>query len=171
MSCKDKPFQGHTVDALFVSISQQRMTAYSGERLVSQHTISTALAGPGEQKNSGCTPRGKHYIRAKVGQGLPINAVLKGRRWTGEVCNAQLYSENPQRDWILTRILWLSGCELGHNRGGNVDTFQRYIYIHGTPELERLGQPVSHGCIRMDNRELIELFNQVTAGTLVHISE
>lgn len=159
------------VDALYVSISQQRMTAYCGDRLVSTHVVSTALAGPGEQKNSGCTPRGKHYIRAKIGGGLPLNAVLKGRRWTGEVCTGQLYAENPHRDWILTRILWLSGCQLGHNRLGNVDTFQRYIYIHGTPDLDRLGQPVSHGCIRMDNHELIELFNQVTAGTLVHISE
>ena len=160
-----------TIDALYVSIEQQRMTAYSGDRLVSTHVISTALAGPGEQKNSGCTPRGKHYIRAKIGQGLPLNAVLKGRRWTGEICTEQLYAENPHRDWILTRILWLSGCQLGHNRLGNVDTFQRYIYIHGTPELDRLGQPVSHGCIRMDNQELIELFNQVVAGTLVHIGD
>ncbi len=160
-----------TIDALYVSIEQQRMTAYSGDRLVSTHVISTAQAGPGEQKNSGCTPRGKLYIRAKIGQGLPLNAVLKGRRWTGEICTEQLYAENPHRDWILTRILWLSGCQLGHNRLGNVDTFQRYIYIHGTPELDRLGQPVSHGCIRMDNHELIELFNQVVAGTLVHISD
>lgn len=171
MSCKDHTFDGRGVDALFVSIGQQRMTAYRGDQLVSHHIISTALAGPGELKDSGCTPRGKHYVRAKIGQGLPERAVLKGRRWTGEVCTPELYAENPQRDWILTRILWLSGCELGHNRLGNVDTFQRYIYIHGTPELEQLGQPVSHGCIRMDNHELIELFNQVTAGTLVHISE
>lgn len=159
------------VDALFVSISQQRMTAYSANRLVSSHRISTALAGPGEQKNSGCTPRGLHRIRARIGQDLPVHAVLKGRRWTGEICTPELYQQNPQRDWILTRILWLSGCELGHNRLGNVDTFQRYIYIHGTPEIEQLGQPVSHGCIRMDNYELIELFNQVTADTRVHISE
>ncbi len=171
MSCNRNETGEGQVDALFVSIGQQRMTAYDGERLVSTHRISTALAGPGEQKNSGCTPRGKHYIRAKVGQGLPVNAVLRGRRWTGEICTAGVYAENPHRDWILTRILWLSGCELGHNRLGNVDTFQRYIYIHGTPELELLGQPVSHGCIRMDNHELIELFNQVAAGTLVHISE
>lgn len=159
------------VDVLHVSISQQRMAAYSGPYLVSSHRISTALAGPGEQKNSGCTPRGLHYIRAKIGQGLPLAAVLKGRRWTGEICTPELYSQYPQRDWILTRILWLSGCEPGRNRLGDVDTFQRYIYIHGTPELERLGQPVSHGCIRMDNYELIRLFNQVAAGTRVHISE
>ena len=160
-----------TIDTLHVSITQQRMTAHSAGQQVSSHVISTALAGPGGQKNSGCTPRGKHYIRAKIGGGLPVNAVLKGRRWTGEVCTDQLYAENPQRDWILTRILWLSGCELGHNRLGNVDTFQRYIYIHGTPDLARLGQPVSHGCIRMDNHELVELFNQVVAGTVVYISD
>lgn len=171
MGCNNFQQQAGQVDALFVSISKQRMTAYAAGRVVSSHAISTALAGPGEQKDSGCTPRGKHYIRAKIGHGLPVNAVFRGRRWTGEICTPQLYAENPQRDWILTRILWLCGCEPGHNRLGCVDTFQRYIYIHGTPELSRLGQPVSHGCIRMDNHELIELFNQVAAGTLVHIGE
>lgn len=171
MDCKPVTEKPGLVDALFVSISQQRMTAYSGDKLLSSHKVSTALAGAGELKDSGRTPRGKHYIRAKIGHGLPLNAVLKGRRWTGEICTPQLYAQNLDRDWILTRILWLSGCELGHNRLGCVDTFQRYIYIHGTPDLERLGQPVSHGCIRMDNHELVELFNQVAAGTLVHISE
>lgn len=161
----------YQVDALYVSIASQRMTAYSGETLVSTHKISTALTGPGELKDSGCTPRGLHRIRACIGQGLPLNAVLRGRRWTGEIWTPELHAEAPERDWILTRILWLSGCEVGHNRLGNVDTFQRYIYIHGTPELEQLGSAVSHGCIRMDNHELVELFNQVSAGTLVHISE
>ena len=159
------------VDRLLISISRQCMIACSGGHQVGEYRISTALAGPGEQKNSGCTPRGEHYIRAKIGHGLPLNAVLRARRWTGETCTPELYRKHPGRDWILTRILWLSGCELGHNRLGDVDTFQRYIYIHGTPELELLGQPVSHGCIRMDNHELIELFNQVTAGTRVLIRE
>ena len=159
------------IEQLRVSISEQRMIAYRNGHPGKDYPISTALAGPGEQKNSGCTPRGEHYIRARIGHGLPLYAVLRGRRWTGEICTPELYRQQPERDWILTRILWLSGCELGHNRLGNVDTFQRYIYIHGTPEVERLGQPVSHGCIRMDNHELIELFNQVTAGTRVLIRE
>ena len=159
------------IEQLRVSISEQRMIAYRNGHPVKDYPISTALAGPGEQKNSGCTPRGEHYIRARIGHGLPLYAVLRGRRWTGEICTPELYRQQPERDWILTRILWLSGCELGHNRLGNVDTFQRYIYIHGTPEVERLGQPVSHGCIRRDNHELIELFNQVTAGTRVLIRE
>lgn len=159
------------VDALFVSISGQRMTAYAGDQLVKAFQISTALAGAGEQKNSGCTPRGRHYIRAKIGANLPVGAVLRGRRWTGEICTPELYAEQPERDWILTRILWLSGCELGRNRLGQVDTFQRYIYIHGTPEHERLGEPVSHGCIRMHDEELVELFDSVAAGTFVHIHE
>ncbi len=159
------------IDSLRVSIAAQRMDAMRDGQVVGSYRISTALAGPGELKNSGCTPRGLHYVRARIGEGLPLNAVLRGRRWTGEICTPELYASQPGRDWILTRILWLSGCEKGHNRLGPVDTFQRYIYIHGTPDLERLGQPVSHGCIRMDNHELITLFNQTRAGTPVHIDE
>lgn len=159
------------IDTLNISVSQQRMTAYAGEELIKTYSISTAKAGVGEQKNSGCTPRGKHRIRAKIGGDLPLGAVLQGRRWTHEIWSPELQAEFPDRDWILTRILWLSGCELGKNRLGNVDTFARYIYIHGTPDTEQLGQAVSHGCIRMDNQELAELFNQVSTKTLVHIHE
>lgn len=159
------------IDALYISVAQQRMTAYAGEELIRTYSISTASAGVGEQKDSGCTPRGKHRIRAKIGADLPLGAVLQGRRWTGKVWTPQLHEANPGRDWILTRILWLCGCEPGKNRLGAVDTFSRYIYIHGTPETELLGQPVSHGCIRMESQELAELFNQVSAGTLVHIHE
>ncbi len=158
------------VDLLRVCIASQRMQAFAGGQELVSYRISTAKNGPGEQKNSGCTPRGQHYIRAKIGAGLPAGAVLVGRRWTGEICTEQLQVQQPQRDWILTRILWLSGCERGRNRGGAQDTFARYIYIHGTPELQLLGQPVSHGCIRMDNRQLIELFDAVRVGTQVHIS-
>jgi len=165
-----KLYRSH-IDALYVSIAQQRMTAYAGEELIQTYSISTALAGAGEQKNSGCTPRGKHYVRAKIGADMPLGAVFSGRRWTGEICTPELQEQHPERDWILTRILWLSGCELGKNRLGEVDTFARYIYIHGTPDTHLLGQPVSHGCIRMENQELAELFNQVSVGTLVHINE
>lgn len=159
------------IDRLHVSITDQRMDAWRNGQVLRSYHISTALAGPGEQKDSGCTPRGRHYVRACIGTGLPLNAVLRGRRWTGEICTPELQALQPERDWILTRILWLSGCEKGHNRLGAVDTFQRYIYIHGTPDLDQLGQPVSHGCIRMDNQELIELFNLVHAGTPVQIDE
>lgn len=158
------------IDSLYVSISAQRMDALNQGQLVRSYVISTASAGAGEQKDSGCTPRGRHYIRARIGEGLPLNAVLRGRRWTGEICTPELVAQFPERDWITTRILWLSGCEKGVNRLGKVDSFQRYIYIHGTPERHLLGQPVSHGCIRMDDQELIELFNQLSVGTPVQIN-
>jgi hypothetical protein len=133
--------------------------------------VSTALNGAGELKNSGCTPRGEHVIRACIGDGLPLNTVFVGRRPTGEIYSDALGQQFPQRDWILTRILWLSGTELGKNRLGNVDTMQRYIYIHGCPDALPMGVPLSHGCIRMHNTDLIELFSRVSAGTRVIIHE
>lgn len=158
------------IERLQVCIASQRMEAFAAGGLVASYRVSTALNGPGEEKNSGCTPRGLHYVRAKIGDGLPLGAVLVGRRWTGEICTPELVRQQPGRDWILSRILWLCGCEPGRNRGGNRDSFARYIYIHGTPELERLGQPVSHGCIRMDDRQLVALFAAVRVGTRVYIS-
>lgn len=154
---------------LRVSIPQQQLYVYVDGVLESTYSVSTALNGPGEQKNSGCTPRGKHYIRAKIGADLPLNAVFVGRRFTGEIFSDALAQHFPQRDWILTRILWLSGLEVGINRLGNFDTMQRYIYIHGTPDSEPMGLPLSHGCIRMRNADLIELFDQIDAGTVVQI--
>lgn len=136
-----------------------------------KYVISTALKGVGEQKGSYQTPRGRHIVRAKLGAGLPINAVLVGRRATGEIYDEDLARQYPHRDWILTRILWLSGCELDFNRLGSVDTMQRYIYIHGTPDSEPMGCPASHGCIRMRNSEIVELFGKVEVGTVVNIHE
>lgn len=136
-----------------------------------RYDISTASKGVGEQKGSYQTPRGQHIVRAKLGAGLPINSVLVGRRATGEIYDEDLARQYPQRDWILTRILWLSGCELGCNRLGPVDTMQRYIYIHGTPDTEPMGFPASHGCVRMRNSDIVQLFDQVDAGTVVNIHE
>lgn len=138
-------------------------------RQCAKFAISTALKGIGEQKGSYQTPRGRHVVRAKIGAGLPINAVLVGRRATGEVFNDDLVRRYPQRDWILTRILWLSGCEPGLNRLGSVDTMQRYIYIHGTPDTEPMGVAGSHGCIRMRNQDIVQLFDLVDVGTVVNI--
>ena len=115
------------------------------------------------------TPRGKHIIRAKIGAGLPVNTVFAGRRPTGEVYTPELGAQFPERDWMLTRILWLSGCEAGFNRLGECDTMRRYIYIHGTPDSVQLGRPDSHGCIRMRNADLVELFELAPAGTAVEI--
>jgi len=155
-----------------ISIAEQRLTVSSdrGETLAT-FPVSTALKGAGEQKNSYCTPRGQHLIRAKIGQGTPINSVFRGRRPTGEIWTPELGEQYPGRDWILTRILWLSGCEPGFNRLGNVDTMQRYIYIHGTPDTETMGKPGSHGCIRMRNSDVMALFEQVPVGTPVLITD
>ena len=133
--------------------------------------ISTAANGVGCEKNSGCTPLGKHIIRAKIGANAVPNTVFVGRRATGEICTPELMAHFPNRDWILTRILWLSGTELGFNRLGNVDTMQRYIYIQGTPESTDMSKIGSHGCVRMRNSDIIELFELIEAGTPVLISE
>ena len=138
--------------------------------LLKTYSVSTALYGPGEEADSYCTPRGKHVIRAKVGAGQPVNTVFVRRRPTGEIYTPQLGAQFPGRDWILTRILWLSGCEPGYNRLGSCDTMRRFIYIHGTPDERTLGVPASHGCVNMRNTDLLELFDLVNAGTKVHIS-
>lgn len=131
--------------------------------------VSTALKGVGERKGSEQTPRGAHYVRARIGGDLPPGAVLRGRRFTGEIWTPELAAAHPERDWILSRILWLCGLERGRNRLGDVDTQQRYIYIHGTPDSEPMGEPRSHGCIRMRNADMIALFDRVPAGTRVEI--
>lgn len=133
--------------------------------------VSTAARGAGEAKGSYCTPRGEHVIRARIGAGCPINSVFVGRRPTGEIYTAELGRVAPERDWILTRILWLSGRDPGFNRYGACDTLSRYIYIHGTPDEAFEATPQSHGCIRMRNADLIALFEQVSVGTAVRIIE
>lgn len=137
--------------------------------IVHSYAVSTAAKGAGELSGSFCTPRGRHVIRAKIGAGCPRNAVFVRRRPTGEIYTPELGSRFPERDWILTRILWLSGCEIGFNRLGKNDTMRRYIYIHGTPDSEPVGVARSHGCIRMHNADLLELFDRVSVGTEVEI--
>lgn len=154
-----------------VSIAEQRLRLQQGGESVMDVAVSTARLGAGEEEGSGCTPRGWHVIRAKIGQGCPENTVFIGRRPTGEIYSAELARQSPQRDWILTRILWLSGLESGRNRLGSVDTMRRYIYIHGCPDSEPMGVPLSHGCVRMRNRDIIALFDRVEVGTRVMITE
>jgi lipoprotein-anchoring transpeptidase ErfK/SrfK len=138
-------------------------------RSLRRYLVSTGANGVGEENGSFCTPRGKHVIRAKIGAGQPANAVFVKRRPTGELYSPELGGRCPGRDWILTRILWLSGKEPGYNRWGSCDTMRRYIYIHGTPDSTELGKPGSRGCVRMRNAELMELFEMVEAGTQVEI--
>lgn len=155
-----------------ISIQHQTLTLFDDFGGVkARYSISTALNGTGCDKNSGCTPLGNHIIRAKIGAGAAPNTVFVGRRATGEICTPALMAEFSDRDWILTRILWLSGTEIGKNRLGNVDTMQRYIYIHGAPDSVAMGTIGSHGCVRMRNADMIELFDSVQAGTPVSISE
>ncbi|MDG6777959.1 L,D-transpeptidase [Thiomicrorhabdus sp. zzn3] len=158
----------HTL-SIRISVAEQRLQLLNGSAQLMSCPISTAANGIGSEKNSGKTPLGKHIVRAKIGTGLPINAVLVGRRPTGEIYDENLAAQYPSRDWILSRILWLSGLERGRNRLGNVDTMQRYIYLHGTPDSEPMGIPRSHGCIRMRNADIIELFDRVPVGTPVEI--
>ena len=134
------------------------------------YSIATATHGAGEQSGSNCTPRGRHLVRAKIGAGCPLNTVFVGRRPTGEIYSPELKQKFPYRDWILTRILWLSGCEIGFNRLGSVDTMRRYIYIHSTPDSVPMGVPVSHGCILMRGPDMIDLFERVPVGTVVKIT-
>lgn len=154
-----------------IDLSAQRLVLRDGCRELMDVAISTGANGVGEVNGSGCTPRGRHRVRAKIGQGAPVGAVFRGRRWTGEVWNPEAHAAQPGRDWILTRILWLSGCEPGFNRLGSVDTFRRYIYLHGTPPVTPLGTPGSKGCIRMNNADIIQLFDQVAPGTVVTLHE
>lgn len=160
-----------TFDLLHISLADQALYAFRAGALKLRLPVSTAANGPGERNGSGCTPRGLHRVRARIGDGLPAGAVLRGRRWTGEVWDPELHARYPGRDWILSRILWLSGCEPGVNRLGEVDTFRRYIYLHGTPDSEPMGVPRSHGCIRLRNADLIDLFPRVPAGCRVRIDE
>ena len=154
---------------LEISVDEQRLRHWSNQQLMAEYPISTAKNGTGQQMGSGCTPLGKHRIRAKIGEGLPINSVFVGRRATGEIYTPELAQQYPQRDWILSRILWLGGLEAGKNRYGEVDTTWRYIYIHGCPDEIFTGSPQSHGCIRMNNADMLLLFNQVTIGLKIFI--
>jgi lipoprotein-anchoring transpeptidase ErfK/SrfK len=133
------------------------------------YPVSTAKNGAGEKNGSFCTPRGRHIVRAKIGAGQPLNTVFVRRRPTGELWSPDLHAQYPGRDWMLTRLLWLSGCEVGKNRLGDVDTMRRYIYIHGAPDSAEMGRPGSIGCIRMRNRDIVELFDRVPVYAAVQI--
>ncbi len=154
---------------IHISVSRQTLRVLQSNRTIFESAISSASNGVGEISGSECTPRGWHVIRAKIGSGCVENTVFVARRPTGEVFSPGLKNKEPERDWILTRILWLSGLEPGFNRLGNVDTMRRYIYIHGCPDDDVTGVPTSHGCIKMKNDDVIRLFDLVSSGTKVLI--
>jgi hypothetical protein len=156
---------------LKISLAQQRLFLIENSQLLFECPVSTGKNGAGEIYGSGCTPRGWLVIKAKIGADCPENSVFVGRRATGEIYNPQLQAQFPERDWILSRILWLGGLEPGKNRYGAVDTLRRFIYLHGTPDTVPLGVANSKGCIRLHNAELIHLFEQVKVGTRVFIGE
>ncbi len=153
-----------------ISIKEQTLTLFDEDKQLKQYSISTAKNGPGEIMDSECTPCGRHIIFEKIGDGAEINSVFVARVATGEIYQASLREQYPERDWILTRILWLSGTEERKNKGGNVDSHDRYIYIHGSPDDVAMGVPGSRGCIRMRNNEIIELFELVDEGITVQIT-
>jgi len=154
-----------------ISIPRQQLSLLSDEgRELKRYTVSTSRNGPGEVRGSLCTPRGRHIVRAKIGAGCPLNTVFVERRSIGEIWTPDLGRRFPARDWILTRIMWLSGCEPGRNRLGEVDTMRRYIYIHGSPASVEMGKPGSIGCIRMRNADIVDLFDLTAVGTPVHIA-
>jgi len=154
---------------LDISIPKQQLNLIKDDEILISYQVSTASNGAGEQMGSECTPTGWHKIRAKIGANQPFNSVFTGRRPTGEIYSAELGKQFPERDWILSRILWLGGLEPGKNRYGQVDSTWRYIYIHGCPDELMMGRPASHGCVRMKNQDVIDLFEQVGVSTLVYI--
>ncbi|MDR1462076.1 MAG: L,D-transpeptidase [Azoarcus sp.] len=154
-----------------IDIARQTLELFAADgACFRRYAVSTAANGAGERAGSECTPRGRHRIRAKIGAGAPLGAVFRGRRPTGEIWTPELAAAKPGRDWILSRILWLCGEEPGRNRGGDVDTMRRYIYIHGAGDDLPMGVPRSHGCINMRNRDVVELFDLVDAGTPINIA-
>ncbi|TFH87397.1 L,D-transpeptidase [Billgrantia azerbaijanica] len=156
---------------LEIDTAAQRLVVWQGETPGDGYAISTAAPGTGQREGSGQTPLGWHYVRAAIGDGLPAGTVFRGRRPTGEVYSAALAAAYPGRDWILTRILWLCGLEPGVNRGGEVDSQRRYIYLHGTPPSEPMGEPRSHGCIRLRDADLLALYRVAVPGTPVWLHD
>ncbi|MDX2346125.1 MAG: L,D-transpeptidase [Legionella sp.] len=154
---------------IMISVNSQILQCFEDNDLLQTYTISTAKNGVGEKLNSECTPRGKHAVHQIIGCDHAENSVFIAREWTGEIYTDALAQKHPERDWILTRIVWLKGLEPGFNQGGAVDTQGRFIYIHGTPDSTPLGVPGSHGCIRMRNQDLIALADWVTVGTPILI--
>ena len=154
-----------------INIKRQTLYLSVANQVLRKYSVSTAKNGCGELAGSECTPRGRHVISEKIGAGCAVNSIFVGRQVTGQLYHPGLRRRFPDRDWILTRILRLRGQESGINQGGNVDSHERFIYIHGSPDEVSMGIPGSKGCIRMHNQNIIELFDLVAPDTPVMIAE
>ena len=161
--------QPEVEEMLFISIKKQTLYHIKEKKIISSYLISTSEYGNGNKSGSNKTPIGLHLIKKKIGDKTPINGRMIGRKFTGQIATIYLDKTKSKTDDITSRILWLSGLEEGKNKGEGIDSFSRYIYIHGTSEEGRLGTPASHGCIRMKNKEVIELYEKIKIGTLVLI--
>jgi hypothetical protein len=152
---------------IWVRASEQKLYLLDNFYIICAFPCSTAAAGLGNKINSMCTPIGWHEIAHKIGDNLPEGGILEGRKWNGKIWD----DTNSNEDLILSRILWLSGIEESLNKGGDVDSYSRCIYIHGTNQEKLLGTAVSKGCIRLSNIDVIELFNLVNQNDRVLISD
>ena len=154
---------------IIVDISEQRLYLYNNDNLVQSFPVSTSKYGEGQIENSFKTPLGLHEIKEKIGDKAPINTIFAARENTNKIAEIQINPNDTENDFVTSRILWLDGLENGINRGVGVDSYSRYIYIHGTHEEGLIGQKASHGCIRMFNNDVIELYDMVSEGTKVQI--
>ena len=166
--CEEK--KGKTFEEIiYVSVKNQKMYYISNDVIIKEYLISTAKKGVGNQKNSNMTPYGLHYIKEKHGSKTPQNGRMIGRVFYGQIGTIYSDTTTSKTDDITSRILWLSGYEKDINKGGDVDSYERFIYIHGTSEEGKIGTPASHGCIRMLNKDVIELYSMTKIGTKVLI--
>ncbi|MBI9039632.1 MAG: L,D-transpeptidase [Bacteroidales bacterium] len=156
---------------IIIDISEQLLYLFENDTCIISFPISSSKYGIGNQSGSNKTPLGLHCIARKIGSKVPYGGILKGRKFTGKIAEIYTDETDSQKDVITTRILWLKGLESGVNKGYKIDSYNRYIYIHGTNEEGLIGKPLSHGCIRMKNSDVIKLFNMVSINTPVYISE
>lgn len=154
---------------LFISIENQELYYIRNKTVVNTFIISSSKYGTGNENGSNKTPLGIHKVKEKHGEDTPLNGIMVGRIFNGKIAKVYHDTTRSKTDDITTRILWLEGMEEGKNKGIGIDSYKRYIYIHGTSEEGRLGMPASHGCIRMKNKDIIDLYRIIEVGTLVLI--
>ena len=167
--CRENYDTQNLSDFIYVSIKEQKLYFIQNSAIVKSYPVSTSKYGVGSLVNTLKTPSGLHYIRDKQGYNTPLGGILVNGKFTGEIATIESKPINSEKDEVTTRILWLMGCEHGFNRGEDKDSFCRFIYIHGTPEEGLIGRPASHGCVRMLNKDVLDLFNKVELGMYVLI--